>query len=127
MTPGNSIPWRAVALVGYFGTMTFLFAWIIWLAPPDTPRSIALAIALIPMLPALRGMLHGKIYTHQWASFLALPYFAFGVDAIIHRAADKWLGVVLVILTITWFLGCAYYARQYKLLSQTQNTASETE
>lgn len=106
--------WRTTALAGYFGTMAFLFAWIIWLAPPTAPRSIVLAIALIPMMPAVRGILHGRTYTHQWASFLALPYFAFGVDAAIHQAEKNWLGAILVVLSVIWFFGCVYYARQNK-------------
>lgn len=114
MNLNNSTQWRAVALTGYFGTLAFLLVWIIWLAPPAAPRSIVLAIALLPMMPALRGMLHGKIYTHQWASFLALPYFAFGVDAAIHQKDNNWLGAVLAALTILWFFGCVFYSRQYK-------------
>ena len=118
--------WRAVALAGYFGTLFFLLLWIIWLAPPKAPKSIALAIALLPMMPALRGMLHGKVYTHQWSSFLSLPYFAFGVDAIIHRAENNGLGMVLVALSFLWFFGCIYYAKCSKTATQNQNTVSET-
>lgn len=118
--------WRGMALIGYFGTLFFLMLWIIWLAPPKAPKSIALAIALLPLMPALRGILHGKIYTHQWASFLALPYFAFGVDAIIHRAENNWLGIVLVLLSFLWFFGCVYYAK-FSKVTQTQNTALEKE
>lgn len=117
--------WRVIALGGYFGTLAFLMLWIIWLAPPGSPKSIVLAIALLPMMPALRGILHGKNYTHQWASFLALPYFAFGVDAIIHRPDKNWLGWILVALTFMWFFGCVYYAKFDKLFNQTQNNVLE--
>lgn len=103
--------WRWTALTGFFGTLVLLLLWIIWIDPPAAPRSVVLAMALLPMLAPLRGLLHGRRYTHSWASFLALPYFAFGIDAAIHRASGNWLGVVLTILSVLWFFGCVYYAR----------------
>ena len=75
------------------------------------------------MLLPLRGMLHGRVYTHSWAGFLALPYFAFGVDAAIHRTEKPWLGITLVVLSTVWFLGCAYYSK-YKKLSVNLPTES---
>ena len=106
---------RVLALVGYFGTMAFLMLWIIKLAPPQIPKSIAVAISLLPLLLPLRGMLHGRVYTHSWSGFLALPYFAFGVDAAIHRTEKPWLGIVLVALSIVWFFGSAYYSKYKKI------------
>lgn len=116
--------WRWWALVGFLGTLAFLLLWIIWLAPPKSPKSIVLAIALLPMLFPLRGILNGKNYTHSWASFLSLPYFAFGVDALVHRAEKNWLGLVLVLLSLIWFFGCIYYARFNIEVSQKQDNAS---
>jgi len=118
----NAGLWRWVALTGFFGTLVFLLLWIIWLAPPESPRSVVLAIALLPMLAPLRGLLHGRRYTHSWASFLALPYFAFGIDALIHRASDNWLGGMLTLLSVLWFFGCVYYARY---LGQSEPIASK--
>ena len=106
---------RVLALIGYFGTMAFLMLWIIKLAPPQIPKSIALAISLLPLLLPLRGMIHGRVYTHSWAGFLALPYFAFGVDAAIHRTEKQWLGIVLVALSVVWFFGSAYYSKYKKI------------
>lgn len=117
---------RAMALFGYFGTMGFLMLWVIRLAPPQIPKSIALAIGLIPLLLPLRGMLHGRVYTHSWAGFLALPYFAFGIDAAIHRTEKSWLGVVLVILSTVWFFGCVYFSKYKKLsVANPQNDPPE--
>ncbi len=117
---------RALALIGYFGIMAFLMLWIIKISPPQIPKSIALAISLLPLLLPLRGMLHGRVYTHSWAGFLALPYFAFGVDAAIHRTEKPWLGIVLVILSTVWFLASAYYAKFKKIANRDQNTQSHT-
>ncbi len=115
VTPARLNTTRALALAGYFGTMLFLMLWIIWLAPPQIPKSIALAIGLLPLLLPLRGMLHGRVYTHSWAGFLALPYFAFGIDAAIHRTEKPWLGLILVVCSTAWFFGCAYYSKYRKI------------
>lgn len=109
---------RVLALFGYFGIMVFLMLWIIKISPPQIPKSIALAIGLLPLLLPLRGILHGRVYTHSWAGFLALPYFAFGVDAAIHRTEKPWLGMVLIILSTIWFLASAYYAKYKKIAAR---------
>lgn len=115
---------RVFALIGYFGIMAFLMLWIIKLAPPQIPKSIALAIGLLPLLLPLRGILHGRVYTHSWAGFLALPYFAFGVDAAIHRTEKPWLGMVLVVLSTIWFLASAYYAKYKKIAAQENSSVT---
>lgn len=107
--------------------MALLLLWIIWISPPESPKSIALAIALVPMLLPLRGILHGKNYTHSWASFLSLPYFAFGVDALVHKAQNNWLGLLLMISSLLWFFGCIYFARYNVEVIQTSDSASQKE
>ena len=120
MTNNNRIKLtRVLALAGYFGTMAFLMLWIIKISPPQVPKSIALAIGLLPLLLPLRGILHGRVYTHSWAGFVALPYFAFGVDAAIHRTETPWLGMVLIILSTIWFFASAYYSKYKKIEAAT--------
>jgi uncharacterized membrane protein len=117
--------WRAAALTGYFGTLALVLYWVAFLASPQIPRSAVLAVALLPMLPAVRGLLHGSVYTYQWASLLALPYFAFAVDALVNQQANRWAVLAMLLLTILWFFGCAMVAHKYKMLSRRQNNASE--
>ena len=56
---------------------------IFWIAVAehsnDFPTASLLAIALLPLLFPLRGLLHGKPYTHAWNSFLMLFYFSHAV------------------------------------------------
>lgn len=71
---------RIVSLISFFGLMATLIAWI--LLPersPQFPIATLLAIALIPLLFPLRGLLHGKPYTYAWNSFLMLFYFTHAV------------------------------------------------
>ncbi len=68
--------WHAVALTGYFGLFGLLLLWFSWLEPPrQLPVALGLILLVGPLLPPLRGLLHGRAYTHAWASFLALFYF----------------------------------------------------
>lgn len=125
--------WRWLTLVSFFSLIAFLLAWIIRLAPPtELPKSIALAIALLPLLLPMRGLLHGKPYTHAWASFLTMPYFAYGVDAAVHRSSGQWLGLALVTLSLLLFCGCIFYAKYASVASrarasQSPNNDAETE
>lgn len=53
-------------------------AWELALAPLR-PGGSWLVLKVLPLLAPLRGVLHGRVYTLQWASMLILAYFAEGV------------------------------------------------
>lgn len=64
----------------FFGLMLTLIFWItVAKHSNDFPIASLLAIALLPLLFPLRGLLHGKPYTHAWNSFLMLFYFSHAV------------------------------------------------
>jgi uncharacterized membrane protein len=84
---------RAAALGAYFALLALLLNWFTWIAPPErTPIALALILTTVPLLFPLRGLLHGRLYTHAWTSFLALPYFILGVDAVAAGTEPAWLG-----------------------------------
>lgn len=71
---------RSLALASYFGLMFSLIAWItLGTHSENYPTYALLILALFPLLPPLRGLLHGKPYTHAWYSFLLLFYFSHGI------------------------------------------------
>ena len=103
---------RMLALAAYFGLLAVLLNRYTWLAPPTrTPVSAALLLAAGPLLLPLRGLLHGRPYTHAWTSFLALPYFVLGVDTLAAGAAPAWLGWATVTTSLALFAGAVGYAR----------------
>jgi len=53
-------------------------AWEFWLAPLR-PGGSYLALKVLPLLLALRGVHQGRVYTMQWACMLILLYFMEGV------------------------------------------------
>lgn len=103
---------RWVALAAHLVLLALMLGWYTWLAPPArVPISLMLALVAIPLLLPLRGLLHGRAYTHAWTSFLALPYFALGVDAVAAGVRPAWLGWAAVVTSLTLFAAAVGYAR----------------
>jgi len=66
---------RWIALTSYFALLFLFPLWHLVISPlPKELVSYTLLIQSGPLLFVLRGMLHGRAYTHAWASFLALIY-----------------------------------------------------
>jgi len=71
---------KNIALFSYFALMATLIAWIILGTHSENfPTAAMLIFALVPLLFPLRGLLHGKPYTHAWTGFLMLFYFSHGI------------------------------------------------
>jgi len=101
-----------LTLFGYLGTLALLLAWYGWLAPSiHIPKSMALALLLLPLLFPLRGLLHGRRYTFSWSCFLALLYFIHGVVEAYTSGITRHLGLLEVLLTSLWFIAAMTYVR----------------
>jgi uncharacterized membrane protein len=71
---------KHLALTSYFGLMITLICWItLGEHSENYPTAAFLLIALVPLLFPLRGLLHGRPYTHAWTTFLMLLYFSHGI------------------------------------------------
>ncbi len=107
---------RWVTLVGYFGLMILLLNWHTWLSPPLlVPRAMLLIALLVPLLFSMRGLLHAQPYTHAWTSFLALGYFALGIDTVYTSQVDRLLGVLQIVFSVLLFFGCVYFPRYCRM------------
>ncbi|WP_245675815.1 DUF2069 domain-containing protein [Halofilum ochraceum] len=107
-----TMSYRAAALAAYFALLVLMLNWFTWLAPPERmPIAIALILTAVPLLFPLRGLLHGRLYTHAWTSFLALPYFILGVDAVAAGTEPIWLGWATVVASTTLFTATVGYTR----------------
>jgi uncharacterized membrane protein len=103
---------RTAAQIGGFGLALLLPAWILWLSPPVNWNPwFLLALATLPLLPALPGLLSGRTYTTAWAGFLALLYFSHGVVEAWAVADVRLLAVTEVTLAVMLWLGGMMYAR----------------
>ncbi|MFM8333471.1 MAG: DUF2069 domain-containing protein [Candidatus Methylumidiphilus sp.] len=73
---------RAAAYVGYFGLLILWLAWATAFAPPrHAPTSLVLAVATLPLLMPLRGMLYDRRNSFIGLGLLGLVYFIHGVVA----------------------------------------------
>lgn len=118
------IVFRWLTLFGYFGLMTLIFSWHLFIKPlPPEFMSITLIIQLGPLMFPLRGLLHGKTYTHVWASYLALFYFVMGVW---YAANDGSMlfGIFVCLFSLDFFIGAVFYAR-YAARAQRHTTSPE--
>lgn len=107
-----TLAYRAAVLGAYFALLALLLNWFTWLAPPErTPIALALILTTVPLLFPLRGLLHGRPYTHAWTSFLALPYFILGVDAVAAGTEPIWLGWSAIVASTTLFIAAVGYTR----------------
>ncbi len=107
-----TLAYRAATLAAYFALLALLLNWFTWLAPPERmPIAFALILTSVPLLFPLRGLLHGRLYTHAWTSFLALPYFILGVDAVAAGTEPIWLGWVAIVTSTVLFIATVGYTR----------------
>ena len=103
---------RAVTLSGYFGLLILLLAWNTWLAPSRYfPTALVLIVLVVPLLVPLRGLLHGRVYTHSWVTFLAVFYMTLGIAEAVANPAQRYLAVLETVFSLMLLLGASWYAR----------------
>ena len=105
-----------LALSGYFFLLILLMINIVWLIPSrHFPVALVLIVIAGPLLFPMRGLLNNKTYTYQWASFLALPYFAHGISEMSAYPEFWYAGLLESIAALMMYMGCVMYARIFKL------------
>ena len=89
-------------------------AWELWLAPQRAGGSW-LVLKVLPLMPAVFGILHGKRYTHQWMTLLIIVYF---VEGVVRAYSDKGLSAQLagveIALSLIMFAAAVLYVRRSK-------------
>lgn len=120
---------RMSALIGYFGLFILMMVWIIWLTPPNTahlPKSLSLLLLVGPLMFPLRGMLHGRAYTHAWVCFLALFYLFLGISEAWSGSQQPLLTTLEIVFSTLLYLGAMFYARfRGKQLKESETTSEK--
>ena len=100
-----------LAIASLIGLLLLCLTWELWLAPLR-PGGSTLFLKAMPLLFPLFGLLHGKRYTHQWTSMLALAYF---IEGVVRASAEAGLSGRLAageaVLATLLFTSCVAYAR----------------
>jgi uncharacterized membrane protein len=92
--------------------LALCLAWELWLAPLR-PGGSMLVLKALPLLLPLRGILHGRRYTHQWTSLMVLLYLAEGTTrSLSDHGTSQLLAVAETVLALLLFAGCLGHARQ---------------
>ena len=117
---------RICTLVGYFGLLVFIPVWHLLVVPlkPEF-MSITLLVQVGPLMFPLKGLLHGKVYTHAWSMYLALFYFIIGI----WYAGDestRTFGIIFSLLSILFFIGSMLYTR-FQGMAENAAAAEQTD
>ena len=100
---------RIVAVASVLALIALGLAWELWLAP--TGRG-TLAIKVLPLVPALVGLLRNRLYTYRWLSLMLWLYFTEGaVRATTEAGTSRLLAVAEVLLCLLLFAACAMHVR----------------
>lgn len=91
-------------------TFLCLFWELAW--APLMPGGSWLVLKTLPLLLPLRGILHGRVYTYQWASMLILAYFTEGVvRAYSENGMARALAAVEIALALAFFASAICFVR----------------
>jgi len=96
-------------LLASISLIALVFLCVMWEAvlAPIRPGGSMLVLKALPLLLPLRGVLHGRRYTYQWAPLLVLLYFCEGVvRAWSERGVARSLALLEAALALL-FLGSA--------------------
>jgi uncharacterized membrane protein len=99
------------ASISLIALIALCLAWELRVAPLK-PGGSWLVLKTLPLLAPLFGILHGRRYTHQWASLLILAYLTEGlVRATSDTGAMRVMAGIEVLLATAFFVATVLYAR----------------
>ncbi|MDP3626302.1 MAG: DUF2069 domain-containing protein [Hydrogenophaga sp.] len=102
---------RAAAVASLLGLIVLGLAWELWLAPLR-PGGSWWVIKILPLLPALPGLLKNRMYTYRWLSLLVWLYFTEGVvRATSESGLSAGLAALEVVLCVALFVACTLHIR----------------
>lgn len=101
---------RLIASAALLALIVLCVLWEVWLAPLR-PEGSWMMLKVVPLLPAVFGVLRGKRYTYQWLSMLVLLYFTEGVLRASDPGLTSTLALIEVALAVILFLSALFYAR----------------
>lgn len=109
--PRSSTLLNLLATASLIGLIFLSLAWELRLAPLR-PGGSWLVFKTVPLLAPLFGILHGRRYTHQWASMMILIYV---VEGIVRAMTETGIGAALATteaaLALIFFVAAVFYAR----------------
>lgn len=91
--------------------ITVCLLWESWLAPLR-PGGSWLMLKAAPLLLPLFGILHGRRYTHQWASLLIQFYLLEGLTRVSSDdGISQWLAAIEIVIALIFFSATLLFSR----------------
>jgi uncharacterized membrane protein len=69
------------------------------------------AIAVVPLLVPLNGLLRGRRYTYAWATLFAIPYLAFAITELLANPRARIVASLSLLLVFAWFCTMILFLR----------------
>ena len=69
------------------------------------------ALAVLPLLAPLNGLLRGRRKTYAWATLFAVPYLAFALTELLVNPAARWVAAISLLLVFGWFCTMILFLR----------------
>jgi uncharacterized membrane protein len=76
------------------------------------------ALAVVPLLAPLNGLVRGRRYTYAWATLFAIPYLAFAVTELLVNPEARWVAALSLLLVFAWFCTMILYLRASRALPE---------
>jgi uncharacterized membrane protein len=108
------------AIISLIALIALCLAWELRLAPLK-PGGSWLVLKVLPLLAPLFGILHGRRYTHQWASLLILAYLT---EGLVRATSD--IGMMRVMAGIETALATVFFAASVCFARVTRPSARAT-
>ncbi len=69
------------------------------------------ALAVLPLLAPLHGLVRGSRQTYAWATLFAVAYIAFALTELLVNPAARWMAGLSLILVFAWFCAMIMFLR----------------
>ena len=69
------------------------------------------ALAVVPLLAPLSGLIRGRRHTYAWATLFAIPYLAFALTELLVNPAARWVAAISLLLVFAWFCAMILFLR----------------
>jgi uncharacterized membrane protein len=120
VTPAERVPRTlyVITVASLLALIVLCLAWELWLAPLR-PGGSWLALKVVPLLPAVAGVLKARLYTLRWAMMLVLAYFTEGVvRAYAEHGTVATLATIEIVLSLTFYAAAICYVRVVRAAPQ---------
>lgn len=120
-SPQQRRAWRW-AVAAWCGLILLAVAWELALAPLR-PGGSWLVLKVVPLLLPLPALLRASPYAMQLALFIVMIYLFEGAARVFEPAPARWLALLELALSVTFFVAAVAYLRPLKLAAKARARA----